>query len=233
MKKIALVFTLFLLLISCGGDTQNTMTVAGKVKGLKKGTLYLQNFKDTTLITIDSLEVDGNGSFTFNTEVENPEIFHLYLNKADHNDYNDRIIFFGEPGLITINTSWDTFDRGAKITGSESNKKYEEYRKMMSNFNIKNIQIVQNVRNSKIVLDSVQLDSVSRLSDNTVRRSYAYALNFALTNTNSTLAPYIALHEVPDANRKYLDSISNSLSEDVSNSKYGKALKKYLDELPK
>ncbi|WP_298480892.1 DUF4369 domain-containing protein [uncultured Maribacter sp.] len=233
MKKIALVITLLLLIISCGSDTENTMTVTGKVKGLKKGTLYLQNFKDTTLIVIDSLQVDGDGNFTFKTEVENPEIFHLYLDKADHNDFNDRIIFFGEPGLVTINTSWDTFDRDAKISGSESNEKYKEYRKMMSNFNIRNIQIIQNAQNTKIALDSVQLDSVNKLSDNTVRRSYAYALNFALTNINSTVAPYIALYEVPDANRKYLDSISNSLDKDVANSKYGKALKKYLDELPK
>lgn len=233
MKKIALVFTLFLLLISCGGDTENTMTVTGKVKGLKKGTLYLQNFKDSTLVTIDSLEVNGEGSYAFKTEVENPEIFHLYLNKADHNDYNDRIVFFGEAGAVTINTSWDNFDRNAKITGSDSHKKYSEYRKMMSDFNIKNITIVQNAQNSKIALDSLQLDSVQKLSDKTILRTYAYALNFALTNTNSTLAPYVALFEVPDANRKYLDSISNSLTPEVSTSKYGIALKKYLNELPK
>ncbi len=233
MKKIALALTLTLLLISCGGDTQNTMTVTGNVKGLKKGDLYLQKFNDTLLITIDSLKVDGNGSFTFKTEVESPELFNLYLKKEDFNDFNDRISFFGEAGVITINTSWDTFDRNAKITGSESNKKYKEYRKIMSDFNIKNMQIIQNVQNSKIALDSLQIDSVQKLSDKTIKRSYAYAINFALTNTNSTIAPYIALQEIPDANKIYLDSIYNSLDDKVSASKYGIALKKYLDELSK
>ncbi|RKR06530.1 uncharacterized protein DUF4369 [Maribacter vaceletii] len=233
MKKIALALTFTLLLISCGGDTQNTMTVTGNVKGLKKGDLYLQKFNDTLLITIDSLKVEGNGSFTFKTEVESPEIYNLYLKKEDHNDFNDRITFFGEPGNITINTSWDTFDRNAKITGSESNIKYKEYRKIMSDFSIKNIGIIQNAQNSKVALDSLQIDSVQKLSDKTIKRSYAYALNFALTNTNSTVAPYVALYEVPDANRIYLDSIYNSLTPEVSSSKYGNALKKYLDELPK
>jgi len=233
MKKIALVLTFTLLLISCGGDTQNTMTVTGNVKGLKKGDLYLQKFKDTLLITLDSLKVDGNGSFTFKTEVESPEIYNLYLKKEDFNEFNDRITFFGEPGVVTINTSWDTFDRNAKITGSESNIKYNEYRKIMSDFSIKNIEIVQNAQNSKVALDSLQIDSVQKLSDKTIKRSYAYAINFALTNTNSTVAPYVALYEVPDANRIYLDSIYNSLSPEVSSSKYGIALKEHLDKLPK
>ncbi|WP_299436030.1 DUF4369 domain-containing protein [uncultured Maribacter sp.] len=233
MKKIALAITLTVFLISCGGDTQNTMTVTGNVKGLKKGNLYLQKFKDTLLITLDSLKVDGNGSFTFKTEVESPEIYNLYLKKEDLNEFNDRITFFGEPGVITINTSWDTFDRNAKITGSESNIKYNEYRKIMSNFSIKNIEIIQNAQNSKVALDSLQIDSVQKLSDKTIKKSYAYAINFALTNTNSTVAPYVALYEVPDANRIYLDSIYNSLTPEVSSSKYGNALKKHLDKLPK
>ena len=61
--------------------------------------------------------------------LESPEIFYLYLNKEDHNDVNDRITFFGEPGNIKINTTWNTFDANAKISGSETQKKLEDYRK--------------------------------------------------------------------------------------------------------
>ena len=81
------------------------MTVTGNIKGLKKGMLYLQKIPDSTLISIDSLRIDGDGSFTFKTELESPEIFYLYLKKEDNNVINDRITFFGEPGTITINTS--------------------------------------------------------------------------------------------------------------------------------
>jgi len=115
MKKITLVFAVFILIISCGRSTQDTMTVTGKVKGLKKGTLYLQKFNDNSLITIDSIEAKGDGSFTFKTAVKNPELFNLYLNKEDHNDFNDRISFFGESGVITIDTSWDNFDHKALL----------------------------------------------------------------------------------------------------------------------
>lgn len=57
------------------------MIVSGNVKGLKKGTLYLQHLADTTLVVVDSLKVDGDGNFRFETELEGPEMFYLYLNK--------------------------------------------------------------------------------------------------------------------------------------------------------
>lgn len=229
MKHILFFSFITLFMISCSEDASNTMMVTGKVKGLKKGTLYLQSLPDSTLITLDSLEVDGDGSFSFKTKLESPEIFYLYLNKKDNNDINDRITFFGEPGHITINTSWNTFDTNAKIEGSKTHQKLEEYRKTMTRFNKKNLEIMQSAMNTENPLDSLQLDSIQRLSDKNIQRGYAFALSFALNNKDSYIAPYIALTEVSDANVKYLDSVNNSLSTEVANSKYGKALNNFLE----
>ncbi|MDO6518820.1 DUF4369 domain-containing protein [Zobellia uliginosa] len=233
MKNIFFLSAITLLLLSCGGPTENTMNVTGNVKGLKKGTLYLQHVPDSVLATIDSLQIDGDGNFSFTTELESPEIFYLYLDKKDANDINDRITFFGEPGTITINTTWNTFDTKAKIEGSETQKKLEEYRQMMSKFNMKTLEIVRLANDPNKVLDSVQLDSMQRLSNRNLQRSYAFSLNYALNNKDSYIAPYIALNEVPDANVKYLDSIYGSLSTEVAESKYGKQLKTYLETLKK
>jgi hypothetical protein len=207
------------------------MIVTGNVKGLKKGTLYLQHIPDSTLTAIDSLEVKGDGNFTFKTELNSPEVFYLYLNKKDNNDINDRITFFGEPGTITINTSWNTFDTQAKIEGSESHKKLEEYRKVMSRFNTQNLEIIRAAYDPELQKDSTIMDSIQRASEKNIRRGYLYALNFALNNKDSHIAPYIALTEVADANVKYLDSIYNSLTPEVADSRYGKELKKYLEEV--
>ncbi|MGB5499312.1 MAG: DUF4369 domain-containing protein, partial [Maribacter sp.] len=193
------------------------------------GTLYLQNVPDSTLATIDSLEIDGDGSFSFKTELESPEIFYLYLTKKDNNEMNDRITFFGEVGNITINTNWNTFDTNAKIEGSATQKKLEEYRKTMTRFNKRSIELMQSATNSEVPMDSLQLDSIQNLTDKNIQRGYAFALNYALNNKDSYIAPYIALTEVSDANIIYLDSINNSLSQEVANSKYGKALKNFLE----
>ena len=228
MKHIFFFSFITLFLISCSEDTANTMFVTGKVKGLKKGTLYLQHVPDSTLVTIDSLEINGNGEFSFKTKLESPDIFYLYLDKKDNNDINDRITFFGEAGNITINTSWNTFDTNVKIEGSATQKKLEEYRKNMSKFNKRSIEIMQSASNSEVPIDSLQWDSIQKLTNKNMQRSYLYALNFALNNKDSYVAPYIALTEVSDANIKYLDSINNSLTPEVASSKYGKALKNFL-----
>ncbi|WP_282161191.1 DUF4369 domain-containing protein [Ulvibacterium marinum] len=234
MKNVLFFVSIFLLLISCGDDdSENTMIVSGNVKGLKKGTLYLQHIPDSTLVTLDSLVVDGDGSFSFKTDIESPEIFYLYLNKKDNNDINDRITFFGEPGQINISTSWNTFDINAKIKGSETHEILEEYRKVMSRFNSKNLEFMQLAANTENPLDSLQMDSIQRLSDKNIQRGYAFALNFALNNKDSHVAPYIAVTEVADANIKYLDSIYGSLIPEVANAKYGVALRNHLENLKK
>jgi hypothetical protein len=234
MKKIIMVAMLAIIITSCGGgSTENTMTVAGNVKGLKKGTLYLQHIADTTLVTVDSLVVDGDGNFSFTTELESPELFYLYLDKKDNNSINDRITFFGEPGNITINTNWNTFDLNAKIKGSKSNDKLKEYLEVMSKFNTKDLEYARLSMDPKTLSDSIAFDSLQNLSDKNVKRGYLYAINFALNNADSYVAPYIAVKEVADANLKYLDSINNTLSVDVANSKYGRELKEHIENLKK
>jgi hypothetical protein len=227
MKKAIYAFALLLLISACGnGITENTMTVSGTVKGLKKGTLYLQHIPDSTLIVVDSLQVNGDGSFSFQTEIESPEVFYLYLNKKDNNDLNDRITFFGEPGNITINTSWNTFDTNASISGSKSQIKLEEYQNHMSKINLKNLELLQ--KSIATETDSIYLDSLQRQSDRNTQRGYLFAINYAINNKDSYVAPYIAISEIANANVKYLDSINNSLTPEVADSKYGRRLKEHI-----
>ena len=231
MKKFLLPLFIVVLLVNCSEPKADVMTVSGSVKGLKKGVLYLQKVADSTLITIDSLEINGNGNFTFNTTLESPELFYLYLKKEDNNDINDRITFFGEPGVININSVWNAFDSKAVIEGSETHKKLEEYKKVMSRFNTQNLELITASNNPEVQGDPQAMDSLIKANDKNILRSYLYSLNFALNNKNSHIAPYIALTEVEDANIIYLDSIYNSLSPEVANAKYGRALAAYLDKI--
>ncbi|MDP5062525.1 MAG: DUF4369 domain-containing protein [Maribacter sp.] len=224
MKKLLFVVTALLALGSCGDNPEDTMTVNGKIKGLKKGTLYLQHVPDSVLITVDSVAINGDGNFSFKTELMSPEVFYLYLDKKDNNTINDRITFFAEPGIITINTDWNTFDTTAKITGSETQEKLEEYRQTMSAINKRNIEIMMKAAQPENELSQISIDSLENISNRNTQRGYAFAINFALNNKSSFIAPYIALKEIPDANNKYLDSIYSVLSPEVAESKYGKEL---------
>ncbi len=231
--SILFLSVVLLLSVSCAGDSKNSMTVNGSIKGLKKGTLYLQQLQDTILVNIDSLEVKGDGNFSFRTEIKSPDIYYLYLVKNDHNEINDRITFFGEPGTITFETTWDSFDVSPAVKGSHTNDLFQEYKKGMSRYHAKNLALLQARFDPNIKKDSFFLDSLIKLEDKNIYRSYAYALNFALNNKDSYVAPYIAVNEVGNANRKYLDSIYKMLTPEVAQSKYGMLLKNHLDEIKK
>lgn len=201
------------------------MHVSGRVDGLRKGTLFLQKVLDSTLISIDSIVINGNPEFNFKTKIESPEIYYLYLNKDDGDTLNDRIMFFAEKGEITINTSLKTFESSAKVSGSENQELLQEYRKIARQFNAKNLDYIKAyINNAKSANDSRSSDSIQKEMDNLLKRRYLYALNFAVTHGDNVIAPYIALTEVSDANIKYLDTVASKLTEEVKSSKYGKLL---------
>ena len=234
MKKYLWILLIVSLVFACNQEPDpNTMTVSGQVKGLKKGTLYLQRVQDTLLVTLDSIQKRGDGEFSFTTVLESPEIYYLYLDKEDNNEINDRITFFAEPGSIVINTTWNGFDSDAEISGSESQKKLEEYRSVMSRFNSKNLELLQASINPEIQEDPKAMDSLQNVNDRNVQRSFLYALNYALNNKNSYVAPYIAVREVPNAGAGILDSIYHSLSPEVAASKYGQELAELLQNKEK
>lgn len=231
MKKTLLTLIVIIFVIACQKATQNTMTINGNIAGLKKGTIYLQSVKDSTLISLDSLELKGDGNFSFSYEIESPEIFYLYLDKADNNDINDRITFFGEPGEIYIKTSWNTIDTKTEIIGSESHEVFTKFNMMLSKFNMRDIEVFQASLAPELKENTSALDSLSTLSRKNLIRRYQYILNFGLNNPKSYVTPYVAVTEAADANPKYLDSIYKGLASEVADSKYGKALRKHLENV--
>jgi len=215
------------LLISCSKEEGKHMLLDGQVAGLKKGVLYVQHVPDSTLITLDSLEIRGDGTFQFAIPLESPELFYLYLEKADQNVINDRIPFFGEVGHITINTQWNAFDSKAKIEGSESHSIYTDYKEVMSRFNTEYLSLAQERLAAQGQPE--QIDSLNRRMEQTTLRSYLYTVNFALNNRHSHVAPYLAVSEIPDVQNKYLDTIYKVLPDSVLAGTYGKRLKSLID----
>jgi hypothetical protein len=48
-----------------------------------------------------------------------------------------------------------------------------------------------------------------------------FIINFSINNSDSEISPYIAGKFLTDTNQKYLDTIYNSLSINIKESKYG------------
>ena len=74
MKKVLVVF-LLLIIVACSKEKElGNMIIQGQIKGLKKGTLYLQKMKDTAIVSVDSIALLGNDLFTLTDNIESPEM---------------------------------------------------------------------------------------------------------------------------------------------------------------
>ncbi len=231
MKQFFTILFLAVFLTNCSSPPKKgNVTVVGNIKGLKKGTLYLQKVRDTVLINVDSVTIDGNSEFMLKSEVKEPEIHYLYLDKKDGAQYNDRIDFFAEPGEINIITTLEDFEKDLKISGGKNETKYREYKKMLQRFNDRNLRIIKEDFEASKQNDDEKLMENDETYKKLLRQKYLYTINFAIYNKKLEVSPYITLSEVYDANIKYLDTVAKSLSPKVKKSLYGKQLIEYIKE---
>ena len=232
MKKSIIVFVALLLLSACNqNETKGNLHITGNIKGLKKGTLYIQRVVDTTLVAIDTIHIDGSSTFESNLDLKSPEMLYLFLDRGVSYSLDNNLSFFAEPGTITIETSLDRYLSDAKITGSKNQEIFEEYKKINTRFTDENLTLIEKRFNAIKNKDTKAADSLSAKQDSNTKRKYLFATNFALNNRDFEVAPYIALSEIYDINVKYLDTIQKSMSPKVAKSLYGKKLTEYVTSI--
>ena len=228
MKKIIAIVALSILVIACNSKKEGNMIVQGTIKGLKKGTLYLQKMQDTVLVSVDSIALLGDEKFTLTDDVDSPVLYYLTF---DGNTTDKRILFFGEEGTITINDNVEKFGIAPKISGSKNQDLLEKYNKIKRKFQFERLEFIKKDFDAKKANDQELVTQLEKDYKKLAKRRVLFTTNFAITNADTEVAPYIALTEMYDASLKMLDTVNNSLSDKVKASNYGKRFQKYLKNI--
>jgi hypothetical protein len=232
MKKTILALVTLLILSACNkNDSKTNLHLTGNIKGLKKGTLYIQRVVDTALVAIDSITIDGSSTFETDLNLESPEMLYLFLDRGVTNSMDNNLLFFAEAGTINIDTNLDSFIGSAKITGSKNQEKYEEYKKINNRFRDENLDLIEQKFNTAKTNNLKAIDSLNAKQESNIKRKYLFATNFAINNRDYEVSPYIALSDIYDINIKYLDTIRKSMSPKVAKSLYGKKLTEYVAKI--
>lgn len=229
-KSLVVLFTVLVFASCTEKKSDKNFILTGNIKGLKKGTLYIQRVKDTTLVAIDTITIDGDSHFTSEFDLQSPEMLYLFLDRGVTNSLDNNIPFFAEQGNMNIETSLDFFTADVKITGSKNQELYEEYRKVMGRYVDQDLQLIQD--KFKAFQDK-KMDDVTKMEEeqkNIQKRKYLYTTNFAVNHGDYEVAPYVTLAEIYDINLKYLDTIQKSMTPKVAKSMYGKKLNAYVAE---
>ncbi len=229
IQKILVVALLIVSFISCKEKKSGNMLVEGTVKGLKKGTVYLQKIEESAFVSIDSVQLEDTNHFTLTADIESPQMFYISLGK----DNQEKIPFFGEKGTIQVQSNLDKMVLSAKIKGSKNQELLEQFNQMISKFTAKRLDLLKqkfdNYKEGKKDLAK----KLEKQEINLLKRRVLYAVNFALSNATSEVAPYVALTTIDDDNVKLLDTVNKSLSESVKKSVYGKKLDALVQKLKK
>ncbi len=229
-RKFSLSLSIFvitmILLGSCSQEEKNNVHISGTVEGLRKGKLYLQRLQDTVLVSIDSVLFDNDENFTLKARVEEPELMLLQLQKHGSEDYVDYLTLFVEEAEYDIQTKMISFQNATVTTSSANQKKWEEYNLMLRKFNNQQLDFLA----EQITADPERKEMLQKQLDLLIKRKYFYSINFALTNKDLAVSPYVILSEAYDANLKYLDSVYKAYSDDMKASLYGRQFNELLLE---
>jgi len=202
------------------------MVVQGKIKGIKKGTLYLKKMRDTLIVSVDSIRLFGKDSFTLSDNITSPEMYFLTL---DQNQ--STLSFFGEEGNITVNDQIEKFGISPRIEGSNNQKILEKYKEVANKFQDKQLDLLAANMQAQIDSDIETSQSLRKQAEKQNLKKYIFTINFALNNSDTEAAAYITLTELVNANVKYLDSINNSLTKKVKQSYYGEKLAEFIKNI--
>ena len=227
IKKIIFFTVINLLFFACQNHKPiGNLLVKGTVKGLRLGTLQLKRLENDSLITLDSIMVDGNEKFEFHTNIDEPQIMALELPEVK----DGRILFFATPGdTIRIFTYIETFGLSPVVKGGVNQSEKNAYDKMIKQFNNKELDLFKarfEATKNHLIKEA---DSLKTKLENLQRKRKLYALNFIFRNKDKAIAPYIALSEFYD-NPKALDTIYKMMPDEIKQSIYGKKIKKILDK---
>ncbi len=232
MKKSILALLSLIALSSCNKEVSKTnLHITGNIKGLKNGTLFIQRVVDTSLVTIDTIHIDGKSTFETDIDLKSPEMLYLFLDRGVSNSKDNNLLFFAEAGKINIDTNLDSYLASAKITGSKNQDLFEEYKKIDSRFRDENLDLIEKKFNALKNKNTNLVDSLNAKQNANVKRKYLFATNFAINNKDHEIAPYIALSEIYDINIKYLDTIQKTMTPKVAQSLYGKKLTEYVAKI--
>lgn len=227
-KALLILFT-FLISYSCNTNTKKDFRINGTIKGLTKGTIYLEKLKDSIFKPVDSFLVRDNGKFSVGDMIDSPEIYYLRIKEKP----DETILIFGEKGSIIVKSKLEKFNISAKVSGSSNHDLLTEYKKMVQKFNDKRLDLFKANLEAEQAHDQTGIDSLNKVHSSLIRRRYLYTTNFAVNHADKEIAPYLALTELYNANISLLDTVNNSLTEKIQLSKYGKQLDRFISVVKK
>ena len=115
MNKLFLLAGFFLILVACGQEFgDNEFLVKGVIDNSAGKTLFLSEFSENGLLTVDSVIIDEGGEFRLTGRTSYPKFYRL---RIAPNEYFTLLI--DSANVLTVKADANDFVKSYKVTGSE------------------------------------------------------------------------------------------------------------------
>lgn len=239
MKKILLLVSLTLIVVSCNQLGEKEYLITGTAEGVENGkTIILEKIAESGMgfEPIDTVVVK-DGKFEIKGNIEETAIHLLQVESKD-----GKIPFILEHGEITVTVDKDSI-QNSKIGGTLNNTTYQDFigkmkgieketQKKQFDFQSKNMQVMNDAQEQK---DTATMMRLSEEYQNIGKSAITEYIKFAEANPKAFISALIieGMTKQPDADVEKIKKIYGTFTEDVKNSKPGKGVKTFLDGLNK
>ena len=226
MKKILLILSVAVILVSCGGKNKNKFTINGNVKGIDSGMVYLQKTEAGTWTKLDSTNIT-EGKFTFKGNVATPEMWYLTFKGKQLN-----FPFFVENSEIDLTVYADSIDKSV-VKGSETFNVYKNYIGQAEVINKKMDDLYTEYKKAREVNDTALMNKLDAASTEMDKEMKKLIVDFTKANNKSVVAPYLIIKNSWQFELKELEDISATFDTTLNASGYYQSVMKRIDILKK
>lgn len=221
MKKLIYSIIAVAVMFSC--TKQPEYKIEGNINGLNSGSAVLSKVVDNELVTVDSVSIE-NGAFAFKGAIDQPEYFIITFA-----DTLDGIQLFLENLNITITADADSISR-ANIVGSELTTQFNTFNKDLLAYNLQFRALYNEYIQANMTGDAARVKEIEDEYTSVEDQQNTYIEKFVKDNSNTVLAPYIALRYMSyRLEVEELETLTKNFAPELAQSQYVITLNERLD----
>lgn len=237
MKKIILLLSAAVFLISCSNVGKGEFLITGTAKGIDNGKTIILETQDANglgLIALDTVKVE-NGKFEFKGKITEPSFHTLQLESA-----NGKVLLILEDGEeVTIAIDKDSIQK-SKVSGTYNNDEYVKFtkdlevmQKKLVDFQKKNADIMTSAQQTQdtVVINKL-MKEFAKIQEAVSTDSKKKYFGYAETHPKAFISALIVqgMMNDPAVDMKKIESLYKGLDETLKATKPGKAIKTRLEQ---
>ncbi|TDE03055.1 DUF4369 domain-containing protein [Flavobacterium sandaracinum] len=236
MKKIILLLSAAVVLISCSKVGKDEYIITGTATGIENGKTIILETQDATgmMLPKDTVKVE-NGKFEMKGTITEPSFYTIQLEGAQA-----KIPFILENGEVTIAINKDSIQK-SKVSGTYNNDEYVTFneeitkvQKKLMDFQNKNMEAMNAAQQTKdtVVINSL-MKEFAKIQEEVGVASKAKYVSYAETHPKSFISALIiqGMLNDPTADVAKSEKLYNGLEESLKKTKPGIAIKTKLAEI--